>query len=91
MTLDQLLIRAEVRQYFRYLYFSGCTLQTSVLLVPDRALGETIARQFGADLRRVVSDLTIRVAGPVTVHALPLSLKKSALKWHQAQQAKLPD
>ena len=91
MTLDQLLIRAEVRQYFRALYFAGCTLQTNVLLVPDRQLGETIARQFGPDLRRVVSDLTIRVAGPVTVPALPLSLKKSAAKWHQAQQAKLPD
>jgi hypothetical protein len=87
MTLDQFLIKAEVCTYHRHLFFAGCTYQSGVLFVPDRQLGETIARQFGPDLRRVVSDLVIRVSGPMTIDTepLPKSLKRGARAWHAKQ------
>ena len=93
MTLTQLLDKAGIATYYRHLYFTGCAVKGSVLFVPARDIGALIGRQFGADLRAVICDLSIRVAPTLTIHGEPPPkyLNAAGRKAWKAQQNDLLD
>jgi hypothetical protein len=90
--LDSLLVSAGIPRYFLGLWFDGCRLEKTILFVPDRESGESIARLFGPQLRAVMPDVLIRVSLEVKAAPKP---KPSAMKasWHkmQAKQQKLTE
>lgn len=61
MTLRTLCLRAHICRYEQYLWLRDCDLTANVLSVPARDVGEAIGRLYGARLREVCSDITIRV------------------------------
>ena len=81
MTLRTLCLRAHICRYEQYLWFRDCDLTENVLSVPARDVGEAIGRLYGARLREVCTDLTIRVqAVKVQAQEKPRAMKAA---WYQ--------
>ncbi len=60
MTLARLLVRARVSRYKRTLFFGGCDLKGTVLLVPDADRAASLTRLYGETLQSVLPGLEIR-------------------------------
>lgn len=62
MTLARLLVRAHVSRYKRTLFFGGCELKGTVLLVPDADRAASLTRLFLPTLQTFLPALEIRHA-----------------------------
>jgi len=87
MTLQTLLSHANVSKWDQATWFGDCTLIGSTLHVPDTALGASIARCFGDELKAVIPDLTWTTKPvPMTVRP-PSVIKKSKVnEWLKLPQ-----
>jgi hypothetical protein len=65
VTLRQLLDRACIGRYAQHIWFRGCSLEKTVILVPDDpALAASLTRCWLPQIRAVLPTCTIRVGTP---------------------------
>jgi hypothetical protein len=65
VTLSALLTRAQISRYEQWLWFRGCSLEKTVILVPDDpALAASLTRCWLPQIRQVLPLCTIRVGTP---------------------------
>lgn len=92
MTLPRLLTLAGVPRYVHGLWFGGCVLEKTILLVPDAQLLASLDRLYLAQLQQVLPGLRLQLVAPVTAAPKPPGyLNAKGRAWHARQQTDLLD
>ncbi len=102
-TLLELLKMAHVSPGQREGFFDSCWLDGNVIMCPERAQAERVARLFGNQIREIIPTVAIRVAvaAPKAPDAKPRKTKPKSdvpgylnaagQKWFKAEQRKLTE
>jgi hypothetical protein len=95
LTLADLLARAHVTKWDCAVWFRGCTLKGTVLIVPDRDAASFIRNCFLPQLREQMPELELlaqtMIETPKPRGIVPASKQKRYQVWRQAEAQRLQE